>query len=201
MKKLTVFGLVAMLAGTTLAGWGFWDADRSWVIINDGGGNDGYSLWNSAPGTFQGADFGDFNPASDTLTLVGYDTKAWKDGSSDVNAVEYFYMLYETGNRPGVETWNSLGGGWISDTPFQLWGNQSANVNLLNGLSTGKDYTLEIYGRLQGTDDGNPANNYFQYDSNGGSNYTATFATIPEPATFGLLAIGAGLMYLRKRRA
>ncbi|HPA77229.1 MAG TPA: PEP-CTERM sorting domain-containing protein [Kiritimatiellia bacterium] len=200
MRKLIVFALVAMMAGSTFAAWGFWDADRSWVIIDSGSGDVGYSLWDSAAGTFQNNDFGSFDVDTDTFVLSGYDTKVWKDGGSDVNGVEYFYTIY-SGSRPETPTFSSLGGGWMSDTPFQVWGNAAADVNLLSGLSAGQTYTLEIYGQITGTDDGNPANNYNLYDNNGGApaNYTATFATIPEPATFGLLAIGAGLMYLRKR--
>jgi hypothetical protein len=206
MKKLLAFALVAMMAGVSFGAWGFYDADRSWVVLDDGSGPAGYSLWNSGAGTFQGADLGMFDLTVDSFTLTGIDTKTFKNGSSDVTGTEYFYTIY-TGTRPKSPTFTSLGGGFLQDygSGNQQWGATGLTVDLLAGLSAGTSYTLEIYGMITGNDDGNPLNNYNQYDNNNNApaNYTATFdtapAAIPEPATMSLLGLGALAMVLRRK--
>jgi len=206
MKKLLAFALVAMMAGVSFGAWGFYDADRSWVVLDDGDGAAGYSLWDSGAGTFQGADLGTFDLTMDSFTLTGIDTKTFKNGASDVTGVEYFYTIY-TGARPGTPVFTSLGGGFLQDygSGNQQWGATGLTVDLLAGLSAGTSYTLEIYGMITGNDDGNPQNNYNQYDNNNNApaNYTATFdtapAAIPEPATMSLLGLGALAMVLRRK--
>lgn len=66
---------------------------------------------------------------------------------------------------------------------------------MLSGLSVG-NYTMEVYFRANGND-------YDFYDSGGNSsyNYRATFAVVPEPVNFALLAFAAcfGIYGLRRR--
>ena len=201
MKKLLAFALVAMMAGVSFGAWGFYDADRSWVVLDDGSGPAGYSLWDSGAGTFQGADLGTFDLTMNSFTLTEFNTKTYKNGSSDVTGTEYFYTIY-TGTRPVSPTFTSLGGGWLSDLGGgnQTWGATGLTVDLLAGLSAGTSYTLEIYGLITGTD---PVDTLYDNNNAAAANYTATFdtapAAIPEPATMSLLGLGALAMVLRRK--
>ena len=175
MKKiLTIFTLV-LLTNSIFADWGLWDSDRSYVVLNIKGSSTTYSLWNGGTGTFQGTNLGTFTNG-DVLEINSVDVKTWKDGSSDVTGCEYFYVIYETGARPSSPTFISLGGGFLQDlgSGNQKWGSSGLTVDLLDGLEANKNYTLEIYGRVDGT-----APDKQEYDNNGNSttNYTATFTT------------------------
>ena len=199
MKKILAFALVALMAGAAMADWGFWNDTRSYVNFNDDGTDTWLDLWDTGTVNqdFQGYNFGTFVLGVDVFTLNQYNTKVWKAGGSDVTAVEYFYAIY-SGTRPASPTFNSIGGSWQNNTPFQVWGNGTVNANLLTGLSAGTSYTLEIYGQAVGT-----TPNETKYDNNNTApaNYTASFQTaaIPEPATMSLLGLGALAMVLRRK--
>ena len=204
MSKYLVFALTALLARISLAEWRFWDEPRSSVYFNVNGVQEGYSLWSGGVGNFQNHDFGAFQ-LTDTFLLFEYGTRAWEDNGSDVTGAEYFYTIY-SGERPASPVFTSLGNSWlfVEGIPYQVWGVTSLYgiADLLDGLSVDTTYTLEMFGQLTGTDDGDPANNYNIYDDNSGNNFTATFQTIsvPEPASMSLLALGALTMSLRRNK-
>ena len=201
MKKLMVFAAVAMMAGASFGAWGLWTATGGFTSVTLDGAS-------TTLQTFNGSNLGSFDLTTDSLVWSAFSVNTFKNGSSDVNAVGYFYTVY-TGTRPGTPTFTPVAGNWLSDigSGNQSWGATGMTIDILDyaGLLPSTTYTLEIYGRVQGTDDGNSANNYWQYDNNsaeGSDNFTATFSTtaaVPEPATMSLLGLGALAMVLRRK--
>jgi hypothetical protein len=167
------------------ANWGFYNDDRSWVVIEVEGNQSPYSLWNTTCGTFNGAFLGGVAQGG-SLKIVSYDTKTWKSGG-DVTGCQYWYKI-DSGTAV------SMGGGYISSLGGnnQKWGNSSVNANVAAGLAPGS-HTLTIYGKITGTGDPNGD----QWDSNGGDNYTATFYVFG-PTEIGETSVkigGAGASY------
>ncbi|MCX6277932.1 MAG: T9SS type A sorting domain-containing protein [Bacteroidetes bacterium] len=176
MKKQLLFFIMFLTASTLFAAnWGLYDADRSWITLNVKAVSEPYTLWNSGTGSFQNHNFGTFT-SDEVFTITAFDVKTWKSSGGNVTGCEYYYIIYQTGARPGSPTFTSLGGDFISDlgSGNQKWGRTGISINLLSGLASGGNYTLEIYGRVSGT--GDPYG--YLYDNNNGnsSNYSATFS-------------------------
>ncbi|MCX7848028.1 MAG: hypothetical protein N2595_08380 [bacterium] len=203
MKKLIALSLAAALtASWAAADWGFWSADRTWIgIVTVIGGvtnETWYNLWSNGQKDWTNAFLGTFNPAAgDVLRIKAYDVKTWKTGGSDVQQCQYFYTVYQEGNRPGSPTWTSLGGGWLQDLGGgnQKWGNANCNTTNIAALISTLTNRLEVYGQVYGT---NP--NEWKYDNGGdpNGNYNARFVVIPEASILGLLTLAA--MFVIHRR-
>jgi hypothetical protein len=208
MKTIKLHLLVVMLitaaSSTSFGAWGLYDLNRSYIGFANSltPGSDDYSVWNGAAGSFQGASFGTF-ATGDTLTLSYYNVKTYKNSGSDVTGGTFFWRVYTAGSPTGA--FNSIALGWEAELGGgnQQWGLSGNTSNLLAGLSfnTGlKNYTLEVYAQMNGT---NPNTSVFDNNNGNLTNYTASLSTVPEPGTIGLiglgaLAIGAGV---RRRKA
>ena len=150
---------------------------------------------------FNGTDLGDFE-LSDTLKIDNASVLTWKNGGGNVTGAEIQYRVYLTSGTPGGYTTVSfgfgsnapstdLGGNSFSGSGDQEW-KTGSDMNLLAGLSTPGDYTVELFFRAF-TNEGD------RFSNNGGSNYKATFTVVPEPSAALLGGLGA-LALLRRRR-
>lgn len=182
MKQLLLAISLCLAVNTLQAGAGFYDSfaivDGSFFDLSAATGNT----------DFEGANLGNIDLNTGTLFLGGQ-SKTFKDGSTDVTGVAIFYRFYQ-GAASGTFTqinynfqWNSGDSGAPAGLPNfgdQQWGTdmQGASgsdvaVDILNGASlTTGTYTLEVFMRVS-TNGVDAAAEIF--DSNGGSNYSATF--------------------------
>ncbi|MBT6163978.1 MAG: hypothetical protein HOH92_09775, partial [Crocinitomicaceae bacterium] len=169
--------LVAALlsASSLLADWGVY---QSYVILDLGNGSQYFAGGENADNAtnFDGFDLGSFASGS-SMSLRGGELKTWKNNASNVCGGTLNYRVYESGSEPGEFTPlalsydSELGGG------NQKW-YSSVDIDLLLGLEAG-DYVFEVWWQSEGNwNDGGGCGEY-QYESNGGSNYSASFSICP----------------------
>ena len=181
MKKL-LKPLAFLIAAATIAGsawadsWGYYGTDRSWIGIDAGGGSAAYSLDGTGSPAFQDADLGTITQG-DSLTIVSYDTKTWKNGA-DISACQYYYKIND-----GEDV--SIGGRWLEDIGWngdQKWGNDAVNADVAAGLAPGT-YTLSIHGKITGSTD--PAGDIWEPSET--TYYSATFTVAAPTVTFSVV--------------
>lgn len=230
MKKLVGFSLALACLFTAGSAFGQAGVFAATIDIKANGGADAWyplvSQANNGPGLFPGANLGTFNIGiGQTLVLAGAEGLIYKNvnGGTDVTGVTLDYRIYPTSGTPGpfllaqrdYTTGSGTGTGSVTDAngnvfspgsgyANQKWANNpigsSIPLNLLSGLSNGT-YTVEVFfqAATNGVNTGNPV-----FLNNGGLNYKAAFAVIPEPSTLSLLAgptlLGAWF-FVRRRRS
>ena len=141
---------------------------ESYIILDiNAGGNTYYDLNASSDNPdFNGNDLGEFSTGN-TLHLKGFEHKVWENGCS-FDYSKLFYKVEESlDNSQGFSVLNGLYSSYLGGNNHK-WDNQSANVNLLNGLAPG-NYKITVYGEA----DTSCQDSVF--DSNSGANYIATF--------------------------
>ncbi|MGD9418258.1 MAG: hypothetical protein Q7R22_004895 [Verrucomicrobiota bacterium JB025] len=155
------------------------------------------ATWYDLSGTaqsqdFEGADLGDFA----TTLWLGGQTGFWSEG----NGVEFIQLNYSISGAAAASGTISYAFQSYSD-PNDQWG---TDVNGLNITDNSKDliathslpegdYSIAVWV------EGKAFNQSSIYDSNGGSNFNATFTVVPEPGAAALGLLGT-LMLLRRRR-
>ncbi|MDC0870682.1 hypothetical protein OAP87_04910, partial [Flavobacteriaceae bacterium] len=144
---------------------------ESYIIMDvNSGGNTYYDLnATTGNGDFNGNNFGVFSTGN-TLYLKGFEHKVWESGCS-FDYSRLFYKVEESSNNSA--SYSMLAGvysDWLGGNNHK-WLNNTANVNLLDGLAPG-NYKITVYGEAD-TSCQEPV-----YDSNLGSNYVATFSII-----------------------
>ena len=147
---------------------------ESYIIFDvNGSGNTYYDLNASTSNTdFNGNNFGIFS-TSNSLYLKGFEHKVWQanDGATGFQWSRLYYKVEETSdNSQSFSNLSASYAGWIGGNNHK-WLNNTANVNLLDGLLPG-NYKITVYGQARDN------NNTDVYDSNSGSNYIATFSII-----------------------
>ncbi|MCB0243470.1 MAG: hypothetical protein KDI12_08680, partial [Anaerolineae bacterium] len=163
---------VALPAMQVLAAAGIW---QSYVVINGV-----YYDANASTGNpdFQNQNLGTFTPGSAALLLSGGEVKTYKNNGTDVTSARLMYRVYPVGSPSGRFTPVNLP--FAENLPNagdQRWAQTSAGIDLLGALGEG-NYTLEVYFEASTNGVDSPAT---VYDSNGGTNYSATFAIASTP--------------------
>lgn len=126
------------------------------------------------------------------FALNGAYIHTWKDGSGNICSGTLRYRIYPQGSPTGgfspvTLNWSANHSFTTNATPSnvtssnggdQRWGQTSANIDLLNGLTRGTAYTLEFY--FEATGDAGSSSGCGQtfYESNGGSNFKIDFTPV-----------------------
>jgi len=194
--------LKALGTGATFSGEKYYDVKRDVSLLNP---------------NFSGANLGTFNILSTDVTiggntysaggllqLSGAELKTDVTGGGDYqnsgNFARMFYAVTAAGVNPSSFT--TLNMSLTSEAwPRYTWANTATSVNLLQGLAEGS-YKLAVYFETNGSYFSGGQQFYsINPDNNGGANYVATFAIVPEPSTGVLMGMGfAGLVTVRLLR-
>ena len=194
--------LKALGTGATFSGEKYYDVKRDVSLLNP---------------NFSGANLGTFNILSTDVTiggntysaggllqLSGAELKTNVTGGGDyqnsANFARMFYAVTAVGVNPSSFT--TLNMSLTSEAwPNYTWANTATSANLLQGLAVGS-YQLAVYFETNGSYFDNGQKFYsINPDNNGGANYVATFAIVPEPSTGVLMGLGiTGLLVLRRFR-
>lgn len=181
----------------TRADFGFFG---SAVYIEKNGTSAFYNCFGTNIGTqpFSGS-IGTFAQNSGLLKIQGAEMKTWRDAGSNVCEPVFNYRIYTSGSPSGSFTSENLpifcnctsgsfscGGGSCggNDQKWQKPGNTGSGLNVdLTSYSPGT-YTIEVYYQIPGSISSTSGCSDSKWDSNGGSNYTASFTiTAPLPVT------------------
>lgn len=184
MKKLLLFVMLALVAGSAFAATG-WYSD--YIINSVNGGADEYYWIGTDPswGTqFAGSVF---NITLGQTFEFGADMRYWSDTQDRQGGA--FYWQIDTGTATEqIWTQAALGGNDFQGTL------PSTTVDVASGLGVGS-YAINVWAKSWGSGQGD------DWLNNASANYTATLNVnpVPEPATMSLLGLGALVMALRRK--
>ncbi|BAO77698.1 LamG domain-containing protein [Winogradskyella sp. PG-2] len=176
-----VIKIVTLLFVTNFYGQS--DIVESYAILNINSlGNTYYDLnFETANPNFNGADLGTFSPG-ESLILNGAENQTYKCGTHNIMNGFIDYRIYLTTDTPGSfipsqilfnvdDGTNNFCGGTSID---QTWESSGANIDVLNGLTSG-DYFLEVYTRADADHNNDNIADNILYNSNSGLNFRASF--------------------------
>ena len=194
MKKWLVAAMVAAMGGTAMAATGWYNDYLQ--ISQNGGGDYGYSLTYPTGGEWDGADLGEVY----SLTLSSMTLWYWSDAQDRDGGALYYQIFDGVSPTPIVGPTEII---WTQsyEGGVNYYGSYTTPINLLSGatLADEQTYYLQFWAKSWGTTEGD------SFLNNGGDpqNYEASFSyestPIPEPATLGLLGLGALALALRRR--
>ncbi len=175
-----VFSLFISVNGSLYSQSGIFE---SYAILNvNGGGNSYYDLnFNTALPDFDGNSLGTFTP-SNSLVLNGAENKTYKCGADNILNGWLNYRIYLTSAAlpafSSTEIFYTQDDGTLlycsNSSNDQTWRTTGANIDVLNGLSSG-DYYLEIYTHADVDITGDSVLDFTHYVNNSGANYRASF--------------------------
>ncbi|NDE84592.1 MAG: PEP-CTERM sorting domain-containing protein [Verrucomicrobia bacterium] len=200
-------GILLLVRSTPLfAGSGIFESYGIFSSVNQAGTsllNQYYDMQaTTANPDFNSNNFGTFDltNSGNLLQIKGGEVKTYKNGLSDVFSATINYRVYETSIGPGSIAFTSLNLPFNSNLAAagdQKWQSGGYSNNLLSSLSGNKNFTIEVFLTANSSD-----GTWYSNGGVGAPNYKATFSTVPEPSTAGLLILSiVGAMTLRRRRA
>jgi hypothetical protein len=130
-----------------------------------------YGNYNNGTG-LNGANLGTISSISDELYIDLVGIKTSQDGGDDIISARMYYRVYKQGDSPGSFIEHNLPYFSGNGAPNKEW-QSIGDVDLLDGIVDMGTYNVEVYFEASGV---NGAVNFNIYESNGGSNFLASFS-------------------------
>ena len=167
----------------TIAVYAQSDIYESYAILSINGNSNSYYDLYAVTGNpdFDGNNLGTFNPGN-SLILNGAQNKTYKCGTHNIMNSYIDYRIYEASAAPGpfiphqiLFNQDDLTSNYCTGSSTdQTWESTGANINVLNGLTSG-DYILEVYVRADVDDNNDNISDFTLFNSNSGANFSANF--------------------------
>ncbi len=152
---------------------------KDFVIVQANGGTNTYYYTYSGIAVpnpaFHTANLGVFDPATASLVLNGAEANTYDGNGATMQAARLFYRVYEEGTAPGrfapielAYQYAGIDGGANN----RKWHRTDAGINLLQAAGGIGRFVLEVYFQA---DVSYAGQTFYNYDSNNGANYRATF--------------------------
>ena len=133
-----------------------------------------------------------------TLVLNGGGVLTFKNSGDNISASRIIYSI-DGGSEATINLGfndDDAGDGADGD---QRWYGEGSSVDVLAGLANG-GHTLAVRYESDFTFTGGGGGSGTYNENAGGSNFTATFTTVPEPSSTALLGLGGLALILRRRK-
>ena len=198
MKKLLVFAVAAMVAGSAMAQYNFGTTYGWWeTYFTIAGQNFDVTTWSedSGNGTFLGT----LDLAGQVFNVSAVDGNIWSH-SHDRGGANFFFDTFVNSTQDAVlHDWWTGGDAltYVSGNDYTLTAGASGPIGS-TVLQNGDTVDIVMWGKTYGT-----SGDEWYSGTTSGQNYHAYFnvgtTAIPEPATMGLLGLGAVALALRRK--
>jgi len=184
MKKIAVVCVAVFVAVSAMADYDWWN-----TVITIAGSDYDVTGWSTD--SANGTDLGAIDLAGSVFQISAASANVWSD-SGDRGGLNMYFNTFVGGTQDAAgQDWH-VGGFSTSDNHNYAVANSTGVTVGSVTLEVGDVVGIDLWAKTYGTSGD-------EWLNAGGDNYHAYFTVVPEPATVGMLGLGALLTLLVRR--